>query len=106
MVQVHLKKSKCDQFGSGSDEVVGSELCPVQATLAYVQKRGDARGPFFTGNGKGTVTKSWFVSQLWVVLEAAGLLQDQFAGHSFHIGAATTAAAMGIEDYSDIGTVA
>ena len=52
MVQVHLKKSKCDQFGSGSDVVVGrtgSELCPVQATLAYVQKRGNARGPFFYG---------------------------------------------------------
>ena len=101
MVQVHLKKSKCDQFGSGSDVVVGrtsSELCPVQATLDYIQKRGNARGPFFTGNGKEAVTKSWFVSQLRSILAAAGLPQDQFAGHSFRIGAATTAALVGMED--------
>ena len=101
MVQVHLKKSKCDQFGSGSDVVIsrtGSELCPVQATLEYVHKRGNARGPFFTRSGKETVTKSWFVSQLRSILAAAGLPQDQFAGHSFRMEAATTAALMGVED--------
>ena len=36
MIQIHLKKSKCDQFGVGSDIVVGatgSDLCPVRAIL-------------------------------------------------------------------------
>lgn len=99
MVQVHLRRSKSDQFGAGADVVVGqtdSELCPVQAVLDYVHKRGSSMGPFFIiGNG-GVVTKSWFISQLcrWAV----GLPQDQFAGHSFRIGAATAAAMAGVED--------
>ena len=39
MIQIHLKKSKCDQFGAGSDVLVGStgeELCRVRAILNYI----------------------------------------------------------------------
>ena len=57
-----------------------------------------AAGNGMVRDGKGTITKSWFVSQLRVVLEAAGLPQDQFVDHSFRIGVAATAAAMGIKD--------
>ena len=44
------------------------------------------------------VSKSWFVAQLRQILESIGLPQQQYAGHSFRIGAATTAAMNGMED--------
>ena len=50
MIQFHLKKSKCDQYGSGSNIVVGctgNVLCPVTAILQYIKIRGDRPGPFF-----------------------------------------------------------
>lgn len=43
MVRIPLKKSKCDQFGSGVDVVlgrVGTTLCPVSALLHYIAARG------------------------------------------------------------------
>ena len=39
MIQIHLKTSKCDQFGAGSDVVMGatgSNICPVNAILTYI----------------------------------------------------------------------
>ena len=101
MVQIHLKKSKCDQFGTGSDVVVGrtdATICPVAAILEYSSSRGAHPGPFFRLNSTVHVTKSWFVTQLRTILGAVGLPQQQYAGHSFRIGAATTAALVGIED--------
>jgi hypothetical protein len=101
MVQVHLKKSKCSQFGTGSDIVLGRTgvpLCPVSAVLQYVQHRGSHPGPFFVKSSQEAVTKPWFVAQMRELLAQIGLPQHHYAGHSFRIGAATTAAALGIED--------
>jgi hypothetical protein len=101
MVQVHLKLSKCDQFGSGSDIVIGqtdADICPVQALVDYVSKRGDKPGPFFTIDLRQPVTKSWFVAQFRSSLSVVGLPQFEYAGHTFRIGAATTAALVGMED--------
>ena len=50
MVQFHLKVSKCDQFGAGSNIIVGrtnSPLCPVKAILQYIEAQGNRPGPFF-----------------------------------------------------------
>lgn len=101
MVRVHLKKSKCDQFGVGSDIFLGrsgSDLCPVAAVVEYVHIRGPAPGPFFLTSDRKTVTKHWFVGKVREILMAIGLPQQQYAGHSFRIGAATTAALAGVED--------
>ena len=101
VVRVHLRRSKTDQFGSGVDVVVGRTgdcLCPVAAVCAYIAHRGSRPGPFFRfGNGT-PLTKSRFVQIVRTALGELGLPQDQFAGHSFHIGAATTAAQAGLED--------
>ena len=101
MVQIHLKRSKCDQFGVGSDIVVGrteQNLCPVLALLEYIKGRGDQPGLFFITTSGDLVTKQWFVSQLRAILAAIALPQQQYAGHSFRIGAPTTAAIVGMED--------
>ena len=42
-VKIHLKKSKCDQFGAGADILLGCtgcDLCPVTAIVGYVNQRG------------------------------------------------------------------
>lgn len=101
MIQIHLKRSKCDQFGVGSDIVVGrtgTTTCPVTALLQYIAVRGDRPGPFFLDKSGSPVIKAWFVGHIRTALRALGLPQGDFAGHSFRIGAATTAALMGVED--------
>ena len=50
MVQVHLKRSKTDQFGRGTKVFLGRTgctLCPVAAVLGYIAATGTAEGPFF-----------------------------------------------------------
>ena len=101
MIQIHLKKSKCDQYGSGADVVVGitgDELCPVSAICQYLMLRGDKKGSFFLDPDGKAVRKPWFVEQLRSILGSTGAPQHQYAGHSFRIGAATTAAMAGVED--------
>ena len=101
MVQIHLKTSKCDQFGRGSDIVVGrtnTEVCPLTAILAYVESRQDVPGPFFLLASNKPVTKPWFTQQIRSILSDIGLPQNQYAGHSFRIGAATAAALAGVPD--------
>ena len=101
MVQFHLKVSKCDQFGAGSDVIVGhaeSPLCPVTAILKYIELRGDSPGPFFIDSSHKALSKQRFVKHIRETLNSIGLQQDQYAGHSFRIGAATTAAAAGVQD--------
>ena len=101
MIQFHLKVSKCDQFGAGSDVVIGrtrNNLCPVTAILEYIKHRGDKAGAFFVDSDGQVFTKPRFVAKIRDILTAVGLPQHQYAGHSFQIGAATAAAAAGIED--------
>ena len=101
MLKVHLKKSKCDQSGAGVDVVVGrtsSALCPVTAMVQYVNLRQNRPGPFFISSSQEAVTKQQFVTQIRNTLTSIGLPPNVYAGHSFRIGAATTAALAGIED--------
>ena len=52
IVKVHLKKSKCNQFGKGVDIYLGrtdTVLCPVKALLTYIEWRGSQPGPLLFG---------------------------------------------------------
>ena len=101
MARIHLKRSKKDQVGKGCHVIVGQtgrELCPIAALLSYISIRGDRTGPFFINSAAVPMTKDRFISRLWVVLMGIGVAQDQYAGHSFRIGAATSAALVGVED--------
>ena len=68
-------------------------VCPVEAVLAYIAVRGAAEGPFFQFANGQLLSKQKFVSAFRQALQAIGLPYQDFAGHSFHIGAKA-----GIED--------
>ena len=100
-VKVHLRRSKTDQFGNGVDIVIGRTgdlLCPVAAVCAFMALRGSSPGPFFMYPDGTPLTKARFVNIVRTALQELGLPQEQFAGHSFRIGAATTAAQVGLGD--------
>ena len=100
MVRCHLKQSKTDQLGQGVDVVLGLDLCPVPAVLGYIALRGDQSGPFFLTTTRVPLTKrkTDFITNFRVILGRIGLPAEDYAGHSFRMGAATSAALAGVED--------
>lgn len=69
----------------------------MAAILQYIATRRSVSGPFFLDAEGRTITKPWFIDQIRELLHSIGLPQHQYAGHSFRIGAATTAALAGVE---------
>ena len=69
----------------------------MEAILKYIKAPGDQEVPFLDVS-HNLITKQHFISRIRDILTAIGLPQHQFAGHSFRIHAAMTAAAAGIED--------
>lgn len=102
MVQITLKHSKTDPFRKGVDIVVGTtgdDLCPVKALANYLQMRGGAPGPLLMWRDGSPLTRSYFVKRVRGALIALGFTNTaRYSGHSFRAGAATTAAAMRVED--------
>lgn len=76
----------------------GSTLCPVSAVLVHLAIRPSAPGPLFIFQNGTPLTRGQLVSQLRKALCQAGVNNDNFSGHSFRIGAATTAAHVGLND--------
>lgn len=100
-LQVTVKASKTDPFRQGVVLHVGASgdsLCPVAAVLDYMVARGGKAGPLFMWKDGRFLTREDFVAGLRVALKTAGLAADDYAGHSFRIGAATTAAQCGLQD--------
>ena len=100
-ISINLKYSKTDQFRKGVKLVVGktnNDLCPVTAILSYLARRGNVPGPLFQWDNLLPLSKSKFVDHVRQALLAANIPAHLYSGHSFRIGAATTAASAGIED--------
>ena len=101
VIKLRLKTSKTDPFRKGVDVVLGrthTDTCPVTALLAYLALRGNNPGCLFQFADGRPLTKQRFVQRIRAALLAGGFNPAQFAGHSFRIGAATTAAECGISD--------
>ena len=101
LVRVTIKQSKTDPFRKGVDIFVGrtgTDLCPVGALLDYLQVRGAAPGALFIFADGHLLTRQRFVDRVREALQRAGVDQSKYCGHSFRIGAATTAATKGVED--------
>ena len=100
-LEVRIKASKTDPFRLGVSVflgVTGSTLCPVASILDYMVRRGPSPGPFFLYQDGKVLTRDRFVSAVRGALELAGLNPSLYAGHSFRIGVATTAAQRGLPD--------
>ena len=100
-LKVRIKQSKTDPFRKGVDLFLGrtgSDICPVAALVGYLACGGPTPGPLFIFSDGRLLTRKKFVELVRAALAAAGVDQRHYCGHSFRIGAATTAAAKGIED--------
>ena len=101
LIQVRLKASKTDPFRQGVSVYLGAtggDICPVAAVLDYMVRRGPGVGPFFTFSDGSFLTRDRFVRAVREALQSAGVDSSSYAGHSFRIGAATTAARQGVPD--------
>lgn len=101
IMRVHLKASKIDQTREGTDLYVGrsfNALCPIVAMLTYISVHGFDAGPSFRFDNGTPLTRPVFMEKVRVALQQASVDPTQFAGHSFRIGAATTAAAHSMSD--------
>lgn len=99
---VRIKASKTDPFRQGCDVFMGrtgKSLCPVSAMLAYLAVRHPGEdGPLFKFADGKPLTRDRFVVNIREALVAAGVDPAPYSGHSFRIGAATTAAKKGVGD--------
>ena len=99
-VQLHIRQSKTDQSAKGIHVTLCrcsvSEICPVQAMVEYLRHRGNVQGFFSPCHKDGYPLTRY---QLWKLTQQAlgqlGLQGWCFCTHSFHIGAASTAAILG-----------
>lgn len=101
---VLIKASKTDQTRKGTRLKIGathSSICPVRAMEKYLKycKPTGTPLPLFTFSNGTFLTRSTFQDYLCSLLAKAGLDPTMFNTHSLRIGAATTAAAVGLPDW-------
>lgn len=96
MVRLSIKQSKTDPFRQGVYIFLGlsgTHICPVRALIKYIGIRPPTPGPLFMLSTGVPLTRAYLVTNL-----KAALNDSAYNGHSFRIGAATTAAQRGLED--------
>ena len=101
LIRLRIKQSKTDPFRQGVDIFLGAtqaDICPMQALISYLAVQNAAPGPLFIFPSGTPLMKSALVSHLQIALQRVGVPASDYTGHSFHIGAVTTAAAQGLED--------
>ena len=85
----------------GSVSVSGqtnTTLCLVAVILAYLAVRPSPQGPLFVFQNGSYLTRDKLVVHVRQGLTLIGVDPTCFSGHSFRIGAVTTAAQVGVED--------
>ena len=101
MIRIHLKQSKTDPFRHGVDIYLGRtdrDLCPVGALLAFMAVRQAVDGPLFVFANGTPLTRDRLVKAVRRALLQPGVPAAGYSGHSFRIGAATSAAEAGLQD--------
>ncbi|XP_063395936.1 uncharacterized protein LOC134680699 [Mytilus trossulus] len=106
-VTFHLKASKTDPFREGVDIHLfasGVSVCPVLSLERYMDYRSrkfkdsKSQDAFFVMENRKALTRNYFISSLKIILAVLGYNSDLYNGHSFRIGASTTAGSK-IEDH-------
>lgn len=105
-VVINLKQSKTDPFRKGVQIQLfktNTNVCPVNAIHKYsdlkVRTFSCVPNPFFVTKEGSVLTRSYFVDKLKFLLSKLGYNPENYNGHSFRIGAATTAQEARIEDH-------
>uniref|UniRef100_G3Q7Q9 Tyr recombinase domain-containing protein n=1 Tax=Gasterosteus aculeatus TaxID=69293 RepID=G3Q7Q9_GASAC len=96
--QLRLRHSK---RGGACSVIVArteSDLCPFRAMLGYLRVKPTAgpTTPLFLTPGNAPLSRTWFRHHLNIVLTRSHLSPHHYSGHSFRIGAATSASNQGI----------
>ena len=97
---LRLLRSKC----SDQPTVVkisaqpSKHICPVYALERFMRLSSCSKGALFKDSSSRPLTTQRFRRQLSSVLQAMGKPPSRYPPHSFRIGAATYAAAMGLSD--------
>ncbi len=92
---VYLKKSKTDPYGNGTSVTVtrsNSKICAVKALQLYLARRKFNEGPMFFFMSGEFLTPQKFTKEIRSLLSKSGQEPNDYASHSFRIGAATAAA--------------
>ena len=103
-IRFHIKQSKTDQFRQGHAVIIGSttsQPCPVATLLAYFTVcPSDAADALFRDRSGRPLIRQALTEELRQILPLTGTPNSRdYAGHSFRIGAATTAAIAGTPDW-------
>ena len=100
-----LNSSKTDPFRKGVQipYFKKSNLCPVACMLSYIHSCRkiplQSESPLFVDNFNQPFSRQQFIMYLREILRRLGYKENDYCSHPFRIGAASTAAAAGIEDY-------
>jgi hypothetical protein len=100
-----IPSSKTDPFRTGVTiyiaAIPGSPICPILwlRRLFTLRPRKTGYTPLFSRSDNGAFSRSFLVNRLRSALLRIGILPDNYAGHSFRIGAATAAAEKGFTQY-------
>ena len=99
-MRVHIKQSKTDPFRQGTTLVIASHslVCAVTDLREYLLQRNpaDPEEPLFMLQNKEPLTRTLLNDNLRELLNILGYVENEYALHSFRIGAATTAATKNI----------
>ena len=102
-----LKHSKTDQFGTTTPIYLfklNSPLSPYEPLVRHLSTRRSQNAtpsdPLFVSESGSIITRNWFHHHLRLVLAKAGYAPEHFSGHSFRIGAASTASQKGIPEHT------
>ena len=101
LVLLNIKASKTDQFRRGHVLRIGTSgtnICAVRALMTYLHHRGNTPGALFLLPNGQPLSRDKVCSWLTDAMTRIGE-SGHYSGHSFRIGAATTAAQVGIPDH-------
>ena len=101
---VTLRSFKTDSFRLGQSLFIartGSQVCAVTAMQHYFQLVATPSGPlfFFSFQSSRLLARSAVISLPRDIVRLAGLPFHSLTGHTFRIGVASTAAAVGLPDW-------
>lgn len=101
VVYINIKVSKTELFRKGYLLRIGathSHVCAVKALMNYLHLRGQTPEPLFTHENGLPLTRCFLTTWLRDAVVRLGI-ESNYSGRSLRIGAATTAAVVGIPDH-------